>query len=266
MIQKIFEYQIRFSGLFLGIFFCVAAVKALTFLPDRYYFSFSKVISGSEQEAFFVRPPGIDHDSQCAILNTYKLITYENLKVDGGELVYECAQKLNIQLSDVDMSKYYWEHDFNGDDSKILSQKITQIYRDNGQINFWISFLFKLLPPAATGLILSLIYGKEAEIVSGVSSAATAFIMVWPVIIFWDVIVNENWDIQKNTFFLMYSAYIILYFYTARFFAVIGNSIPVKPLFSNLKNHIDWPKILTSCAQQIATAAFAAGITIFAIK
>lgn len=264
------DYKITLSSLFLGVFIVVCGYQALKFLPDRYYFSFSNAISGHQAASFFVSPPGISGNKRCEALKKFDLIKPETLGTSSGYFVFECAKELNVDIPGVDMSIEYYSQPLVQDvidekePSLEWSTQVTNAYRNEGGFNFLAAFVLRMLPAALAGLTLAAAYREEALVAAPIACGISSFIFIWPTVIFWDLVVDQNWRIEKNLFFIMYGAYIILYAYTGKFFATLYLKawIPLRKPDIN----VDWSKITTGAVQQIVTACIAAGLTMFAIR
>lgn len=269
MLRRAFAYNINLSALVLGIFIVIVGYKLLSYLPEKYYFTFSKVIEGHTQKAFFVPPPGVLDSRVCQTLNEYGLIKAEYIRSSQGERIYACAQEFGIQLAGYDISIDWYDAGLNevkSDEniSKLAEFEVTSAYRSSGSFNFFIAFLLRMLPAAAAGLFLSQIFGSSAKASATISCSVAAFLFIWPVVLFWDLVVNPSWEIQRNLFFIMYASYIALYGFTGRFFAILGTEFG--PYLRQVPVKIDWGKVATGAVQQVVTAGVAAGLTIFAMR
>lgn len=82
----IFGQQVNISALFFALLLTFFFVKLLSLLPEKYYFSFAKVVDASSTSAFIVEAPGVSLDRYCEILRKKDFIKgakYEYV-ADGG--------------------------------------------------------------------------------------------------------------------------------------------------------------------------------------
>ena len=72
MLRYFLGFKANIAIVFLGAFAVMALIKLTTYLPGKYYFSFSKLFAGAS-EPFIVDPPSVTGAKLCALMSRYNL-------------------------------------------------------------------------------------------------------------------------------------------------------------------------------------------------
>ena len=101
-------------------------------------------------------------------------------------------------------------------------QAVFQQITVEGMRDYIISILIRLSPVVLFGLWGGAVLGR-AELAS-VSLAAgfASFLLCWPLILDWDLLVQDHYQVYKNYFLAFYAIYILSFFVLARMSAIIA--------------------------------------------
>jgi len=72
------------------------------------------------------------------------------------------------------------------------------------------------------GIAAGIAFGRHEFISIAVAAALAAFLLSWPLMLMWENLVDPRWNDQRPLFLVFYGIYILSFYFTARFGAVIG--------------------------------------------
>jgi hypothetical protein len=126
---------------------------------------------------------------------------------------------------------------------------------------FWPALALKLLPALIMGMIMAAFYREKALEVSPLAAAFTAFLFCWPVIVLWDNVVSEEWIDYRPSFYILYIAYIITFFFAARLGAMLMLVSPAVRIPQAAVREIEWNKVLATAAATIISSGVTGAVT-----
>ncbi len=230
--SKLLEKKVSISGLLFAAVLTLVLVKSLSLLPERYYFGFAKSIAPYSENNFLISPPHVSPERYGEILEKHDYRDYYA----------------------------YLEYDSNATEAekKAYKSKVKEINSEiiaEGAYRFWTALFLKILPPFVCGFLCFFIWKQEAFIAAPMGASLTAFLLCWPVISLWDIAVYESWREQKYLFFLLYLAYIFLYYSTARLGCALGKLAHAVGFVKASKPELDLGKLLSNLISTGITVA-----------
>ena len=127
--------------------------------------------------------------------------------------------------------------------------------------NLFVAFLIKLLPPLVAGLLIAAILRPASITEISFGAAAAAFLLCWPVILLWNVVVASDFRDQWPTMWALYAAYILAYFYFAKLGAQLGLRLRTSGLSATTLKLIEWNKVAGTVLTSLITSVVVAAIT-----
>lgn len=140
---------------------------------------------------------------------------------------------------------------------EFLNEQIHGVPTDN----IFVAFLIKLLPPLAGGLLIAAIMQPASITEIAVGAAAAAFLLCWPVILLWSVVVASEFRDQWPTMWALYAAYILAYFYFAKLGAQLGLRLRTSGLSATTLKLVEWNKVAGTVLTSLVTSIVVAAIT-----
>lgn len=138
-----------------------------------------------------------------------------------------------------------------------LNEQIHGIPTDN----LFVAFLIKLLPPLVAGLLIAAILRPASITEISFGAAAAAFLLCWPVILLWSVVVASEFRDQWPTMWALYAAYILAYFYFAKLGAQLGLRLRTSGLSATTLKLVEWNKVAGTVLTSLVTSIVVAAIT-----
>lgn len=90
----------------------------------------------------------------------------------------------------------------------------------------WPSYLLattiRLMPVFVLAILFGIVVGRREVASLTFAAGLAAFLLVWPVVLLWDNVVNSKWYDDKWKFLLLYAAYIVTYGAVGRTGSLIG--------------------------------------------
>lgn len=201
------SFNVNLIALLFTLVLTAVGVKLTSFLPSKYYFSFSKLVNDENSTTPFLisTPPYVAADDVCRALER-----------DKGLKQINCKEK--------DTSK----EDVNPDDEayqkeiKLADRAIRQEAQAQDSFSNIIGFGIRLLIPALAGFIVVRVFGPTQELAASAGAAGAAIMLCWPVIILWKLVVTESFQPMYGQFMLLYILGAVSFFYMAKIGAVFG--------------------------------------------
>lgn len=103
-----------------------------------------------------------------------------------------------------------------------VRQEILSDISQSGIPTYVISALARVAPIFLVALVFGIWFGRRDVVSISVGAALLAFLLVWPIILLWDTVVQSQWASYRELFLGMYLLYIIAFFAVARCGALIG--------------------------------------------
>lgn len=223
--SRFWEWQVNVPLLGIAIFLTVLGVKSLTLLPDAYYFGFSKIIGWHNTSDFLIHPPVVGDQEYGKILEKYGHRGWEGFVSEGTD------------GSPVELPEAEQERRINA-----INEEIERA----GRHHFWTSLGLKMAPPFFVGLLMFVFLKERAITVAPLGAGTAAFMLAWPVIALWDNVVSLDWSHQRYMFFILYVAYVALYYHLGRLGCYAANFLLRTGVLKASKLEIDLGKIFSS--------------------
>ncbi|MGI9355524.1 MAG: hypothetical protein ACR2PF_10250 [Rhizobiaceae bacterium] len=131
--------------------------------------------------------------------------------------------------------------------------------RDN--LKFWPAVLLKIMPAFVGAFLIGLLWKERAIFDAPVAAGFVAFLFCWPMIALWDAVVAPEWKDYRNSFFALYIAYVLSYFFAAKLGAMLVLKLPNVSIPEVVASKVDWGKIATTAVGTIVTSGVTAAIT-----
>lgn len=138
-----------------------------------------------------------------------------------------------------------------------LEEKIYGIPTDN----IVVAFLLKLLPPLAAGFLVAAILRSDRAADVGLGAALVAFLLCWPVVLLWNVVVAQEFRSSWPIVFALYASYILAYYFLAKLGAQLGLNAAASRLPEAMARSVDWTKVFSTTATSLVTSAIVAILT-----
>ncbi len=91
-----------------------------------------------------------------------------------------------------------------------------------GLRDYAASALIRLAAVLLFGIAAGIAFGRHEFVSISVAAALAAFLLSWPLMLMWENLVDPRWNDQRPLFLVFYGIYILSFYFTARFGAVIG--------------------------------------------
>jgi hypothetical protein len=216
----VFALNVNLIALIAALMFTFVGIKLTSFLPSKYYFSFSKLVDSHKhlEIPFLITTPAyLNEDKLCEILNGTKELQHlkcETAQQSGG------AQKDGEpggaqQEPNIDDATYMKE-------VQIADRVIRQAAQSEDSLSNLTGLAIRLCVPLLVGFVIGRSFAQPGELAASVGAAAAALLLCWPVIVFWDLVVTEGFKELYAQFLLLYVLYTVTFFYMARIGAIFG--------------------------------------------
>lgn len=91
-----------------------------------------------------------------------------------------------------------------------------------GLWDYAASALIRLGAVLLFGIVAGIAFGRHEFVSIAVAAALAAFLLSWPLMLMWENLVDPRWNDQRPLFLVFYGVYILSFYFTARFGAVLG--------------------------------------------
>lgn len=231
-------FNVNLIALLVALVLTGVGVKLTSFLPSKYYFSFSKLVNNDNSTSPFLisTPPYIAEDDLCKALERDK------------------------DLKQISCNKAGESEDANRDDEayqkeiKLADRAIREEAQAQDSLSNIIGFAIRLLIPALAGFIVVRTFGPTQELAASAGAAAAAIMLCWPVIVLWKLVVTEGFRDMFGQFMLLYVLGAVSFFYMAKIGAVFGGILVDAKI-------LDLNKVLRESASKIIEPSLVAIIT-----
>jgi hypothetical protein len=227
-------------------------------------------LTGRQIEDFFVKQNRVSLNGLLEYITKNSEI--DEYKIDNNmvPMIINALKRVdNVFYDDVDNFRdQAWVALSNNYQNTLLTTELKRIQQrifGRDSMVFWPSVLLKILPALATGFLIAFVFHKDWLFEISFGSGLAAFLLFWPIILLWDVVVSKYWIDRKWLFFMMYFFYMVSYYYSSRLGAILGLKTREAKLPPEILSQIEWNKIiatvitviLTSSATIIITSSFA---------
>ena len=91
-----------------------------------------------------------------------------------------------------------------------------------GLQDYATAVLIRLAAVLLFGIIAGIAFGRHEFVSIAVAAALAAFLLSWPLMLMWENLVDARWNDQRPFFLVFYGIYVLSFYFTARFGAVLG--------------------------------------------
>lgn len=88
--------------------------------------------------------------------------------------------------------------------------------------NYILSVLIRMAPVFCLGFCFGILLGRTEVASIGMAGGLAAFLLCWPLVVMWDVVVVGTYADKRATFILLYLVYIFAFYLTARSSALLA--------------------------------------------
>ncbi|MDX3972037.1 MAG: hypothetical protein QHD01_36315 [Bradyrhizobium sp.] len=237
------SFNVNLIALLVALVLTGVGVKLTSFLPSKYYFSFSKLVNGDNSTTPFLitTPPYLAEDDLCKALDRDK------------------------SLKQITCNKESDKEDANRDDEayekeiKLADRAIREQAQAQDSLSNIIGFAIRLLIPALAGFIVVRTFGPSQELAASTGAAAAAIMLCWPVVVLWKLVVTEGFQGMFGQFLLLYTLGAVSFFYMAKIGAVFGRILVDARI-------LDLGKVLRESSAKIIEPSLVAIISSVGIK
>jgi hypothetical protein len=238
------SFNVNLLALVLALGLTVIGVKLTSFLPSRYYFSFSKLVDNTNSTTPFLisTPPYLAEDDLCKALDREPGLEKINCKAkekDGSETGEEAYKK----------------------EMRLANRAVRQEAQAQDSFGNIIGLALRLLVPVLVGFFTVRVFGVAEELAASAGAAGGAILLCWPVIILWDLVVTKDFADQFGQFMLLYLLSAVAFFYMARIGAAFGRIMIDTKLLD-----VSFTKILQSSSSKIIESSLIALLSTIGIK
>lgn len=140
---------------------------------------------------------------------------------------------------------------------EFLNERIHGVPTDN----VYVAFILKLLPPLIAGFLVALFLRPEGLTEISLGTATAAFLLCWPAILLWNVVVSTGFRDQWPIMWVLYAAYIVAYYFFGKLGAQLGLRLRTSGLPKEVMAQIEWNKVFATVATTLITSSAVAVIT-----
>jgi hypothetical protein len=194
--------NVNLVALILALGLTVIGVKLTSFLPSKYYFSFSKIVDTERSPTPFLigSPPYLAPDDLCNVLDREPSL--KGISCGGaGQSEGDETHKKEVRLAD---------------------RAARQEAHSQDSFSNIIGFSIRLLIPALVGFFVVRTFGASADLAACAGAAGAAILLCWPVIVLWKFVVTREFRDLYGQFMLLYMLGGVAFFYMARIGAAFG--------------------------------------------
>ncbi|MEM1289625.1 MAG: hypothetical protein AAGH60_14845 [Pseudomonadota bacterium] len=136
----------------------------------------------------------------------------------------------------------------------------TAIAQNDGFV-FLPAVLLKLMPALFAGIIMGLFQPARALYDTSIGAAFVALMLSWPVVILWEYVVSSRWQDTFGVMLALYAAYIVAYYFAARFGAMLAMLLRRSKLPPIIAGRINWQEVVATIIGTLITSGATAAIT-----
>jgi len=234
-------FNVNLIALLVALVLTGVGVKLSSFLPSKYYFSFSKFVNTENSTSPFLisTPPYLAEDDICKALERNPGLKQISCNKQGAKEGEDEAGR--------DDEAYAKE-------IKLADRAIREQAQAQDSLSNIIGFAIRLLIPALAGFIVVRTFGPSHELAASAGAAAAAIMLCWPVVVLWKLVVTDDFQDMFGQFLLLYILGAVSFFYMAKIGAVFGRILADARIF-------DLRKVIQESSAKIIEPALVAIIT-----
>jgi hypothetical protein len=223
--------NVNLVALVVTVLLTIGAIKLTHYLPAKYYFSFSQLVSPNNATPFLIATPAyVTEQKLCDIIANDKRLTGLTCNLgDTGE---------QPKIDDKEQAKQV----------ALLNQDIKDQVHAGSSTTSLIGLAIRLCIPLLAGFLAGRLFGPGGQPAAPLGAAAGALLLCWPVIALWNLVVADPFKQQFGSFLLLYILYSMLFYYVARLGVTLGTQTSeISP------PRIDFVKIIETALGAVAT-------------
>jgi hypothetical protein len=120
------------------------------------------------------------------------------------------------------MKGKFVEANLNIANTEEVRKEILSDVSQTGIFNYTVSALARVAPIFLIAILFGIYFGRRDVLSIAAASALLAFLLVWPIILLWDTVVQSQWASYREFFLGIYLLYVIAFFAVAQCGALIG--------------------------------------------
>jgi hypothetical protein len=212
-------FNVNLIAMLVALVLTGVGVKLSSFLPSKYYFSFSKFVDTDNSTSPFLinTPPYLAEDDICKALERNPSLKQITCKKEGDK--------------EGDKDEASHEDEAYTKEIKLADRAIREQAQAQDSLSNIIGFGIRLLIPALAGFIVVRTFGPSHELAAAAGAAAAAIMLCWPVIVLWKLVVTEDFQEMFGQFLLLYMLGAVSFFYMAKIGAVFGRILADAKIF-----------------------------------
>jgi hypothetical protein len=254
-----FDINVNLTALLLALVLTAGTIHATRWvIPDKLYFSFSKLINVKETSPFLIgAPPGITEDEVCEELAKDKDLAGLCRPEGADEPEQTDSEKPDAQ-SDKSAAPSVAKPDTKNasadSETKLKRRadlKVQKAAADDGFTYSIFAYLVRLAFPFLVAIVIGRLYGVQGILPASIGAAAAALLLSWPVIVLWERVVARSFETYYSQFLMLYVLSSIAFFYVARIGAFIGVKLKERGMFQFSAAKIV-EALLIACATSVA--------------
>ena len=139
---------------------------------------------------------------------------FASFYVEQNEPIVKAALRSEFEASNIDLS-----------DSAELRKQILSEASQTGIFSYIIAALARVVPIFVIALIFGAYFGRREVFSISIGAGVLAFLLVWPILLLWDTVVQSQWADYKALFIGMYALYMLAFYAVARSGGLIGAAL-----------------------------------------
>lgn len=235
-------FNVNLIALLVALVLTGVGVKLSSFLPSKYYFSFSKFVDTENSTSPFLinTPPYLAEDDICKALERNPSLKQISCNKEGDKegVKDEASHDDEAYIKEI----------------KLADHAIREQAQAQDSLSNIIGFAIRLLIPAFAGFVVIRTFGPSHELAAATGAAAAAIMLCWPVVVLWKLVVTDDFKNMFGQFLLLYTLGAVSFFYMAKIGAVFGRMLADARIF-------DIGKVLQQSSAKLIEPALVAIIT-----
>jgi hypothetical protein len=134
--------------------------------------------------------------------------------IDQNEPIVKAALRSEFEATNIDLS-----------DAAEVRQQILSQASQTGIFSYIVGALARVLPIFAVALLFGAYFGRREVFSISVGAGPLAFLLVWPILLLWDTVVQSQWAEYKPLFIGIYLLYVVAFFAVAHSGSLIGAAL-----------------------------------------
>lgn len=133
---------------------------------------------------------------------------------EQNQPILKAALRSEFEASKVDLT-----------DSAALRKEILTEASQSGIFNYVVAAIARVMPIFIVALFFGLYFGRREVFSIAVGAGLLAFLLVWPILLMWDTVVQSQWAEYKMLFVVLYLLYVAAFFAVGHSGSLIGAAV-----------------------------------------